>query len=298
VTRPRQASLACLALLLAAWAPGAAHSADEDALRYKFKEGDKLRYITEVRTAVEAKLTGDDVVKFNNILVTESTWQVTKVDKDGRAAVTVSLDRLRLTVDGPMGKLEYDTKDGKEPDEEFFRRMTENLKAVVGGQFTLTVDPRGQAADVKLLDKLAKISDAGDLMKALVENLLPLPEGKAKKGDSWSQKTETTGPQVGKVAVEKKYVSEGPAERAGRKVEKVSIKQTMTQDPKAAPAGVKATFDGGEGTAYFDRAAGRLLEMTVTQGLQTEAKVEDRTLTKKLKIVVTTKLADNEKRGP
>lgn len=306
MTRPRQVSLACLALLLAAWLSGAARSADEDALRYKFKEGDKLRYISEVRTTVEVKLTGDDGAKFDNIHVAEATWEVTKVDKDGRAAVTASLDRLRLTVDGPMGKLEYDTKDGKEPDDEIFRLMTKPLKAVVGGQATLTVDRRGQTADVKLLDKLAKIVNNPlgtneltlNLTKMLTGDLLPLPEEKVKKGDSWARKTETTGTPVGKVAVEQKYVYEGPAERGGRKVEKVSMKQTMTQDPKAAPAGVKVTFDGGEGTAYFDRAAGRLLEMTVTQSLQTEAKVKDRTVTKKFKIVVTTKLAENEKQGP
>ncbi|HKI33990.1 MAG TPA: hypothetical protein VKA46_19210 [Gemmataceae bacterium] len=300
MTQPRRISLACLSLLLIASLAGA----EGEPLRYRFKEGEKLRYVTEVKTTVELQGLGEPE-KFDTVQVCEATWEVTKVDKDGRAAVTATMDRLRLTLDSPIfGKMEYDTKGGKEPDEEFFKRMAGTLKALAGGQVMLTIDPQGQVSDINLSDQVTKVvngrpgpnADAlsHDLLRGLTGELLPLPKGETKKGESWRSKCELTSP-LGKVAVESKFTDEGSAERGGRRVQKVSIKETGTIDPKTVPEGEKATLGDSVGTASFDRTAGRLLERKETETLETERKLGDKTVTKKFKIVRTMKLLESEK---
>jgi hypothetical protein len=295
----RSIFLASLSLVLMAPFAGA-----EGQLRYRFKEGEKLRYVTEVKTTVEMKELGDQG-KFDTVQVIEASWEVAKVDKNGRAALTVTVDRLRLTFDSPVfGKMTYDTKDGKEPDEEFFKLMAGTLKALVGGQITLRVDPQGQTSDLKLSDQVTKVVNgrpvpnadgiSQELLRGLTGAVLPLPMGETKKGDSWTNKYELTS-SIGKIAVESKFTDEGSAESGGRKVQKISIKETGKIDPKTVPEGVKATLGGSEGTASFDWTAGRLLERKETETLEKERKVGNKTDTRKFKIVRTFKLLENEK---
>jgi hypothetical protein len=299
----RSTPLACLALLLAV---SLAAGADDEPPRYKFKEGDKLRYITETKTTVEAKLGGEKPVKIDGVQIIDVTWEVGKVDKDGRAVVTATIDRLRMTTDTPTGKMEFDTKDGKEPDDEFLRLMAKTLKDLVGGQATMTVDAQGDSSDAKLSDQVMKVvrgrpgpnADAlsHPIAMGLTGGLVPLPKEPSKQGDSWSRKADVKGP-IAPMSLEHKYTYDGPADRGGRKVDKISIKQTGTVDPKSAP-GRKVTFDSGEGSAYFDRSAGRLLETSLTQTLETEEKLGKEAYTKKFKIVVTMKLVDKDKEKP
>ncbi|HKI31353.1 MAG TPA: hypothetical protein VKA46_05770 [Gemmataceae bacterium] len=283
--------------MLTGFLTATARGADNDALRYKFKEGEKLSYVTESKTTVEVDLGGDSV-KPETTLVLDMTWEITKVDKDGRATVTSTLGRVRFSTDTPDGKKSYDTKEGKEPDDEFLKLLVRPLKDLVGGQVTFTVDSRGQVDNVKPSEAVEKVVKSrpflsADIVRLLAESPLTFPKDAPKKGDSWTQKAENTTP-VGKMTFEMKYTCEGPAERGGRKVEKTSIKLSGTADPKT-PGGAKVEFKGGEGVAYFDRAAGRFLEVTATQKLDTEQKIGKTTVTKKFIITMTTKLAEKEK---
>jgi hypothetical protein len=289
-------------VLVSAWlvtAPAAA----EDLLRYRFTEGEKFRYVTEVTTAVE-ELGAKDPVKIDTGLTVDLTSEVNTLNGDGGAAVTTTLDRVRLTFDRPMGKLSFDSKDGKEPDDEFFKLMTETMKALVGGKVTLTLGPQGKVSDVKLSEQVEKVvigrprpnADglARELVRVMSGQLLPLPERELKKGDPWSAKSDWPS-AAGRFTIEQKYVLDGTAERSGRKLEKVAIKQTGAVDEKSLPAGTKVTFDGGEGTAYFDRDAGRLVELSLVGTMTRERTLGGRTIKQKFTIKTTTKLADGAK---
>ncbi len=177
--------------------------------------------------------------------------------------------------------------------------MLKSFKQLVGGDVTFTVDAWGGVENVKPSESMTKAARSplyAGVPEVLASSPFPLPKDSPKKGDSWTHKAETTT-SAGKMTIETKYTCEGPAERAGRKVEKISIKQTGGPDPKA-PEAAKAEFKGGEGTAYFDRAAGRFLEVSTTQKAESEQKLGGKTITKKFTITTTTKPAEQEKEKP
>ncbi|HEX5273346.1 MAG TPA: hypothetical protein VFW33_22775, partial [Gemmataceae bacterium] len=54
-------------------------------------------------------------------------------------------------------------------------------------------------------------------------------------------------------------------------------------------------FKGGEGTAYFDRAAGRIVEVSTSQRLEVGQTAGGKTTTKKATVTGTMKPAEREK---
>ena len=254
-----------------------------EPVRYKFKEGEKLRYVSEAKTTTQGIIAGEKTRKIDNTFVAEIVWEITGVDKDGRANVTATLDRIRMTIDGPMGKMEYDSKNVKEPEDEFFQVMAKNFKSFVGGQATLTVDPKGQVTDVKYLGKLAEIAKTpgglnamySSIIQMVAVQLLRLPHEQMKKGDTWSDRSRIPGLD-GAISVEQTCVWEGPTEHDGRTVDRIAIQLAGEADPKPGPFGEKWTITGGKGVAYFDRNAGRMLELSVTITSESEKKVARR----------------------
>ena len=78
------------------------------------------------------------------------------------------------------------------------------------------------------------------------------------------------------------YVYDGSVERDGRKVEKFLLrpKFKIEPDPKAQVVVTVKAFES-EGTAYFDNASGRLVEVISTQRLEVEAESMGKTFSQK-----------------
>src|SRR5258708_1807184 len=103
-----------IGLLVAGAALPSASAQAQTTLRYKFKEGDKLNYVMEQKQEMAMSFMGNDInTKINQTM--DMTWKIGAVDKDGSAKMTQTIDRIRMTMDSPGAKIEYDTKDGKEP---------------------------------------------------------------------------------------------------------------------------------------------------------------------------------------
>src|SRR5258708_40184450 len=106
--------LGLLAVLLLA---GAAERASaQTTLRYKFKKGEKLNYVMDQKVTMSMSVMRKDIdVEVGQTI--DMTWNIKDVDSAGKAKVTQKFDRLRFNMSGgPIGKVEYDSKDGKEPD--------------------------------------------------------------------------------------------------------------------------------------------------------------------------------------
>src|SRR5262249_6230819 len=142
-------------------------------------------------------------------------------------------------------------------------------------EMTFTITPSGQIKDVDIseasMKKLKALPDADkfsggllstDGLKKMVGAGLVFPEGAVTKGKTWSEKMDMKTP-VGKMSGNMKYTYEGPAEKDGKKVEKIAIKPEMKIIPDPdAPIQIKLKNQKDKGFAYFDNAAGRLLEVT------------------------------------
>src|SRR5947209_537839 len=79
-------------------------------LRYKFKEGEQLHYEMQQNMDMKMNIAGNDIaMKMHQQM--DMTWKIAKVDADGKAQLAQRIDSIRMTMDTPMGKVEYDSKD-------------------------------------------------------------------------------------------------------------------------------------------------------------------------------------------
>src|SRR5438477_481575 len=115
-----RSKLAVLTVFVAAAFAGVTR-ADDVELRYKFKEGDKLNYSMEQKMTMEVNFGGQKISMDMDLDMT-MTWKVGDVDKDGKAKVTQTIDRVQVKMKHPTGGFEYDSKDGKEPDDEVAKK--------------------------------------------------------------------------------------------------------------------------------------------------------------------------------
>ena len=279
----------------------------QTTLRYQFKEGEKLPYVMDQKMVMTMNVMGNEVKVDMNQTV-DITWSISAVDKDGKAKMTQKMDRVRFVMDGPTGKVAFDSKDGKEPEGPVGQVVGPILKAMAGSEFSLTMDPQGRTSDVKVPGKLLdalKASPAtasvGDIfseegMKRMVgQGGLLLPAEPVTKGKTWDQKMELKSP-FGMMKVENKLTDKGPVMRGDKKVEEISLQPTLTfeADPNAQ-ATIKLKNQSSKGNAFFDNAAGRLLETDLTQNMDMEISVAGQTISQKIEQTVTLKLSGDTK---
>ena len=82
------------------------------------------------------------------------TWHIKSVSADGKASLTQITDRVRFKMEGPMVNIDYDSKTGKEPTDAIGKAVTGVLSGMVGAEFQMTMDARGQISDLKIPDKV------------------------------------------------------------------------------------------------------------------------------------------------
>jgi hypothetical protein len=270
-------------------------------LRYKFKPGEKLRYQMEQKMNMVMTVTGREVTADMTQTI-DMSWEIKSVDQNGKAKMTQKFDRVRFTMNGPppIGKVEYDSKEGTMPAGPF----GPIFKAMAGAEFSAVMDPRGKVSDVKAPEKLAEVfkklpgSGAGEMLSEeglkhmISQSGIILPEEAVAKGKSWEQKVDMKMP-FGKIDVRNTFTYEGPTTRGGAKLEQIAIqpKANLEADPNAAIK-LKLNSQEAKGTAYFDNAAGRLAESGMTQTMEMEVSVMGTDITQKIEQKISLKLQD------
>jgi hypothetical protein len=299
---PRARWAACAALLFAA-APAAA-----DAPRYKFKEGDTAKYVITERGAMEMDL-GLGAMKFVSDVKLDLTWKVTKTGKDGKFTITQAVDRVRVDIDTPGGKIKYDSK-GQPPDDSLGKMAAEVFGVFPGNDMTLVLDPRGNVESLKYSAKLAAalrklppqaaqaaVSLSEDSVRRMIGQCVPvLPPKEFAKGDSWKSGLKAKFAGSVNFSLDNKNTYEGEVTRGGRKLQKIVTKSKLAvaADPAASGSIEVKSQDVGS-TSYFDRAAGRFAEGSYSQKIEMEVKENGKTITIKGTTVTTLKLAGKEK---
>jgi hypothetical protein len=284
-----------LGIVFALSSVGAALGDDDTALRYHFKEGENIAFVAEATTTIDVSASGRTTTSRMTQLI-DITWHVGRVDADGKAAVTQTIDRIRFKAVTPKETVEYDTADGKAPDDPDARRLTDLINSRVGVRLGLTMDAKGQFADFKAPARAGgdtdPSSEAG--FRHLMGQLIPvLPEEGPARGQTWSVKREGRVRDV-VMSGANTYTYIGREDRGGKRVDKVTIAVSMKREPDdPAPVTVKG-YDGS-GAAYLDRAAGRVVESSLTRTMEFEAGTGDARLTRKVTETITLKLADGAK---
>jgi hypothetical protein len=275
--RTRIAGLGLAALLVAA-VPAQAQT----TLRYKFKQGDKLDYVIENKMTMKIDIGGKEIEMAINQNM-EMAWKIESVANDGKGRIQQKLTRIQFSMDTPMGKVEYDSKDGKVPPGPLGETIAPIFKALSGLEFTLTMDPRGEISDVKIPKDLLKAVNAQQLpgvgemftedglKKMMAQSGISFPKESVSKGKTWNQKLSFKMP-FGEMKMDNVYTYEGAVQKGEKKVEQISVKPAISLKPdENAPVAMTMKDGGGKGMAYFDNDAGRIVEMSMTQNMIMEA---------------------------
>jgi hypothetical protein len=213
-------------------------------LRYKFKEGEELHYDMEQKMDMKMNVGGNNIaMKIHQQL--ELSWKVTKVDPDGSAQLTQKIESIKMTMDTPMGKVEYDSQSNKEPQGQIGQTVGPIFNALAGSEFTSTMDPRGETSNVKIPEKvlevikskLAGVPGMADmfspesLKRMINQGGLVIPKEPVTKGQPWTKKMDVKMP-FGAMKVTNTMTYEGPANGGLQKIA-ISPVVAMEADPNA-----------------------------------------------------------------
>ncbi len=222
------------------------------------------------KTAMKMELMGKPI-ETSYTQVTEITWEVKGVDKDGNAEMVQTIDRVKFQSMGPGGNTEVDTaKAGDAPGTP--ELMTKLFRSMTGAPFTLKMTPRGEIRDLKVPAKIVDaFKDAGPaaamlgsdegLKNLIGQSVVVFPEGAIAQGKSWQAVRKLPMP-FGTMVMDTTYTLEpaaGPVENVG-----MDVKATI--EPKeGSPLEIKVTSQQTKGHYRFDNSAGNLKSSDVVQ---------------------------------
>ena len=292
--------------VLAVWSLTAAAASAQTTLRYKFKEGDNLKYTIEQKMKMTMNVMGNAIDMTMN-QTSDMAWSIQSVDSDGNAKITVKFGRNKMTMDGPQGKVQVDSDSKQEPDDPVGQVLYKVIKGLSGLEMNATISATGEYTDIKVPEKAVKelqnlpggemFGDmfSGDGIKRMMsQSGLVMPKDPVEKGKTWKSKSDMKMP-FGKLVAEVEYTYAGSTEKDGRTLEKITLKPKATIEPNPnAPFTMKLKSHDGTGTALFDNAAGRLLEVTNQQNMDMELEVMGMTINQRMVQTTTMRLADKK----
>jgi len=245
--------------------------------RYKFKEGEKLRY--DINQTVAMKVTANCFVLDVKAAVTmEVAWEVLEVNKEtGIAKLALKADRFRIDAAALGRVLVIDSTEPKNDDEK-------ELKAALSEGITLDLRDSGEVVSTEGSDSLVKalqkvlpgamngVEEKNYARTTLQPIWLTFPAGKLTKGQTWSvPQNSGTLKEFGSLKQEGIYTYDGPTTQDGQKLELLSyqLKLKADVDPKGEVQG-KLTKQNSKGHVLFDAAKGRVVEGNVSQAIEME----------------------------
>jgi hypothetical protein len=270
----------------------------EEALRWKFKVGEKLDYDMVQQMSME--ISG---APFPKPLTTEMrqemnmTWDVQGVDeKTGEAVIKQKFDRVKMKMNSPMGAFDYDSKSEEAPTG-LGAIIAPMYKAMTAGEFEITMTSRGEVKDVKIPEgvlaalknspaagQMGDIASSEGFKKMISQGALVLPKDPPKKGDTWTTKVEMKNAAVGTQTIETTYRYEGTKDIKGATF--ALIKPTLKMEFGAAVEGQKPAMSikeqSSDGEVLFNIAAGRLQSTTLNQKVTIQANAAGQPIEQKI----------------
>jgi hypothetical protein len=278
--------LALLALLTAA-SPVAAQGV---LLKYRWTKGDSLTY----RMVNDTQSTISGMPGVGEIAVHQSMTQVLKVTAedvtaDGVATLRQSFESIRMEMDGPMGKLVYDSAVPDKTANPMIDAFAKVMGALVGESIIVVIAPEGTVRQVegasRLMEKVLKgmpqdpaVAGAAQGLKSMLsddalkttlsQSFAKLPAEAVRIGDAWSGTLSMGNEMIGRIVGASTFTLkaiEGPADTPlGRIAVALTLKQEVTPPP-SGPMGMvmKLGESKGEGEMQFNVARGRIQRSTM-----------------------------------
>ena len=290
----RRASFALAMVLIGLGGSAAEAEAEVEGktmLRWKFKEGDVLRYsLDQTTVSIGQDPTGREI-KQTIGLVMDMTWTIKSVDATGVASMTQTIDRVRTSASLPFGKFSFDSKEAGDASSV----AGPLFKMLVGAEFSSRMTPRGEVNDIKLSDKLlatlrgtnepagaqGQFSEAG-LKNMLAQLVIPMPEEAVDVGQTWRKSMAIpAGPEGQTRQIEQTFTYKGPGAASNSLV---SIGFTTRFDPPKTDPNVPVTLkkEAATGRYDFDNASGRIVHSDVDENVELSISLEGKEIPQKV----------------
>jgi hypothetical protein len=294
--------LALLPGIVVVWSLVAANAHSQTTLRYKFKEGEKFEYALDTKTTMSMSIQ-DKSIDMTMTQTARIIRSIQNVDEKGNAKVKVTFGRNKITMDSLKGKVEVDSQDAQEPDDAVGKVLFKVVQGMASLEITGILSATGEFSDISIpknqlapLQNIPGGQEFGDLFseaglkRMMSQSGLIMPKEAVNQGATWKDKTETKLP-VGKMTAEIEFTYAGSVDSLA----KIELKPKATLEPNPDSKIVMTLkAQEGKGTAYFDQALGRLLEVTTQHSMDMEAKIGATAFTQRLVQTMTMKLVDKK----
>jgi hypothetical protein len=265
---------------------------DSGDLKWKFEKG--KTFYQEMTTKTEQNMTvmGMKITQ-NQTQTFYFSWTPKEQDKDGNWIVTQKIEGVKMDIQIGGSPITFDsTKDttATNPLSDFF-------KALVGAEFTLTINSKNEVTDIKGKDEfLKKLVSANQQMEPLLKQILSddalkqmadpafsvVPNKSVKKGDTWEKKSTLNMGPIGSYETTYKYTYEGKDDK-DKKLDRIKVDTTLKYTPPAAAAAGALPFKivsadlkskDASGVILFDNEKGRVASSEMKLKLEGTLKID------------------------
>jgi hypothetical protein len=260
-------------------------------LKWKFEKGKPFYQEMTTDTNQKMVVMGQTINQVQKVTFYLS-WTPVEQDPNTKAwTVKQKIDGLRMEIEIGGNKIPFDsTKEmgGANPLSDFF-------KALVGSEFTLTIDKDMKIVKIEGRDEfLKKLIKENQAMEPLLKVILSdealkqmsdpafavIPDKPVKKGDTWEKKSTLNMGPIGSFDTTYKYTYDGPDEKKLHKIKVDTSLAYKTPGPNAGGALpfkiLKADLASKEskGEILFDSEKGRVANSNMTMKLAGTLNIE------------------------
>ena len=278
----RSTVVVLLAMLLQTSSYG---QSDKTKIAWRLPVGRKIDVVMkqtmEMQQIVSGQEFGKKVVSTNYML-----WEVDKVDDAGIATVNNEIERLTMSIEGPQGKFDIDSASEEEL-EDGAAQFAEQVKELVGKQFSQTMNVQGKILSVDMPDGFASGNPmiTKEALSQLIKNASPVfPDKHVGVGETWNQESITTLPNgVGDMKINSTFTYKGTEEIDGKTLDLIGIATEMDfQAPIDSPLRIEITNQDTKGQMYFDSVEGHTSGIDIVQNIVMQVVDGAQTITQKV----------------
>ena len=258
-------------------------------LRWKFEIGRPIYQEMTTETKQDMQVMGQKISQLQKVTFFLS-WNPVE-EKDGNWIVKQKIEGLKMDIEIAGNKIPYDSnKEGGSTN-----ALSDFFKALVGSEFTLTIDKNMRITKIEGRDEfLKKLIKENQQLAPLLQTILSdealkqmsdpafavIPDKPVKKGDTWERKATLNMGPIGTFDTIYKYTYEGPDEN---KLHKIKVETSLKFQPPGPNAGgnlpfkiMKADLNSKDsnGTILFDTNKGRVASSNTTMKLSGTMTIE------------------------
>ena len=259
-------------------------------LRYRWTKGDSLTY--RMTNQTNSSISG--MPGAGNLTVDQTMTQVLKVTAeevtpDGVATLRQSFQSVRMEMNGPMGKVVYDSSAPDKTPNPMVEAMGKVMGSLVGESIIVVMAPEGTVRRVegasRILERVmqslsadpaaaaaaqglkAMLSDDA-LKTTLSQSFARLPADPVKAGDTWTGQLAMGNEVIGRVAGASTFTLKAIEGTADAPLARIAVGLALKQEVVPAPSGpmgmvMKIGDSKGEGEILFSVAKGHIQRSTM-----------------------------------